>query len=80
MYSKPSVTNRPTRAPLPSSTALVATVVPCRIERYLGGRDAGLVANEFHTRRDADRLILRRRRRLGLIGPLGALIVKQQDP
>ena len=47
-------------------------------QRYLGRRNAGLAANEFYTRGDAHRLILRRRWRLGLVGPLGALIMKQQ--
>ena len=37
VYSNPSVTSRPTRAPLPSRTALVATVVPCRISEMSDG-------------------------------------------
>ena len=41
-------------------------------------RDAGLFADEPHALGDADRLILGRRRRLGLIRPLRDFIVQQQ--
>ena len=37
MYSKPAVVSRPTRAPLPSRTALVATVVPCNTSEMSDG-------------------------------------------
>ncbi len=77
MYSNPSVTRRPTRAPLPSSTAFVATVVPCRISDRSPG-ECRPRADLAHAFGHPDGLVLGRRRRLRLPGAAGGRIVQQK--
>ena len=74
----PCVVSRPTRAPLPSSTALVATVVPCRITSICDRVDRGLLADQPDAIQDTDRLIFRRRRRLALHGAPACIVVQEQ--
>ena len=75
---KPWVVTRPTRAPLPSRIALVATVVPCSTCATSREPDAGRVADLGDAAQHADALVLRRR---GGLGPPGAaaVLVDQQD-
>ena len=64
MSVNPSVTISAVRAPLPSSNAFVATVIPCENDVTSAALDAGALERGRDRREHALGLILRRRRRL----------------
>ncbi len=74
---KPWVVIRPTRAPLDSSTALVATVVPWTTLRRSRGLDAGLVADPPHAGEHALGRVGGGRRRLD--PPLAVVLVVDEE-
>ena len=65
MSVKPSVAMNAVRAPRPSSSALVATVMPCENSLTASGRRAGALQGGAHGGEHALGLIVRGARRLG---------------
>ena len=76
MCRNPRVTIRPTSAPRRSSTAFVATVVPWRMASSSGRPTSARVRGEPDALDHADRLVLRRARRLREPDALAVAVVE----
>ena len=74
---EPSVVTRPTRAPLPSRIALVATVVPCSTSPMSSRLTPAAAQTRLDAAQHADRLVLGRGGRLGAMGRARRLVDEQ---